>query len=81
MGEVQAWDFQYPQQASGQSDWTPLLSDYLYTAYTNLVAFSPTDTMPLTRRVKLLFTLQSAIALVTILVTVSRAINMLPMGK
>ena len=81
MGEVQAWDFQYPQQASGQSDWTPRLSDYLYTAYTNLVAFSPTDTMPLTRRVKLLFTLQSAIALVTILVTVSRAINMLPLGK
>jgi hypothetical protein len=81
MGEVRAWDFQYPQQASGQSDWTPGLSDYLYTAYTNLVAFSPTDTMPLTRRVKLLFTLQSSIALVTILVTVSRAINMLPMGK
>lgn len=81
MGEVEAWDFQYPQQASGQSDWTPRLSDYLYTAYTNLVAFSPTDTMPLTGRVKLLFTLQSAIALVTILVTVSRAINMLPLGK
>ena len=56
------------------------LSDYLYTAYTNLVAFSPTDTMPLTRRVKLLFTLQSVITLVTILVTVSRAINMLPGG-
>jgi hypothetical protein len=81
MGEVQAWDFQYPQQASGQSDWTPLLSDYLYTAYTNLVAFSPTDTMPLTRRVKLLFTLQSAIALVTMLVTVRRAIIVLPRAK
>jgi hypothetical protein len=37
--------------------------------------------MPLTSRVKLLFTLQSVIALVTILETVSRAINMLPMGK
>ena len=54
--------------------------DYFYTAYTNIIAFSPTDTMPLTHRVKLLFTLQSAISLVTILVTVSRAINMIPVG-
>ena len=26
MGEVREWDFQYPQQASGQTDWTPRLS-------------------------------------------------------
>jgi hypothetical protein len=78
MGEVRKWDFQYPQQASERADWTPRLADYLYTAYTNVIAFSPTDTMPLTPRVKLLFTLESAISLLTILVTVSRAINMLP---
>jgi hypothetical protein len=78
MGEVEEWDFQYPQQASGHPDWTPRLPDYFYTAYTNVIAFSPTDTMPLTPRVKLLFTLESAISLLTILVTVSRAINMLP---
>ena len=78
LGEVEDWDFQYPQQASGPTDWTPRLPDYFYTAYTNVIAFSPTDTMPLTPRVKLLFTLESAISLLTILVTVSRAINMLP---
>ena len=76
-GQVTVWDFQFPQQAASQK-WTPALPDYLYAAYTNIIAFSPTDTMPLSHRVKALFTLQSAISLVTVLVTVSRAINMLP---
>ena len=70
------WDFQFPQQASGMK-WTPTLPDYLFTAYTNIIAFSPTDTMPLSHRAKLLFTLQSSVSLVTILVTVSRAINLI----
>ncbi len=78
LGLSRSWDFQFPQQASGE-DWTPTMIDYLFTAYTNIIAFSPTDTMPLTHRVKALFTIQSAISLVTVLVTVSRAINMLPM--
>ena len=70
------WDFQFPQQASGMS-WSPQLPDYLFTAYTNIIAFSPTDTMPLTHRAKFLFTVQSSVSLVTILVTVSRAINLI----
>jgi len=78
LGLATRWDFQFPQQAGGH-DWTPSMLDYLFTAYTNIIAFSPTDTMPLTHRVKALFTVQSAISLVTVLVTVSRAINMLPM--
>ena len=69
-------DFQFPQQ-TGQPFWVPTLPDYLFTAYTNIIAFSPTDTMPLTHRVKLLFTIQSSISLVTVLVTMSRAINLL----
>jgi hypothetical protein len=78
-GSVVTWDFQFPQQAAGEK-WTPAIVDYLYTAYTNIIAFSPTDTMPLTPRVKLLFTMQSAISLMTILVTLSRAVNMIPAG-
>lgn len=78
-GAVARWDFQFPQQAAGQ-EWTPVIIDYLYTAYTNIIAFSPTDTMPLTPRVKILFTVQSAISLVTILVTLSRAVNLIPAG-
>jgi len=69
-------DFQFPQQASGMI-WTPQLPDYLFTAYTNIIAFSPTDTMPLSHRAKFLFTVQSTVSLVTILVTVSRAINLI----
>lgn len=73
---AQGWDFQFPQQASGMK-WTPQLPDYLFTAYTNIIAFSPTDTMPLSHRAKFLFTVQSSVSLVTILVTVSRAINLI----
>lgn len=75
-GSVGTWDFQFPQQASGMK-WTPALPDYLFTAYTNIIAFSPTDTMPLSHRAKFLFTIQSTVSLVTILVTVSRAINLI----
>ena len=70
-------DFLFPQQAT-PTTWRPGLIDYLFTAYTNIIAFSPTDTMPLTHRVKVLFTVQSATAVLTIVVTLSRAINLIP---
>ncbi len=70
-------DFLFPQQGS-PSDWQPSIADYCFTAYTNTIAFSPTDTMPLTHRAKFLFTVQSTVSLVTILVTLSRAINLIP---
>ena len=74
-------DFLFPQeQMDGYDKWRPTLIDYLFTAYTNIIAFSPTDTMPLSHRVKALFTLQSATALLTIVVTLSRAINLIPGG-
>ena len=45
-------DFGFPQDAVPRAGWSPRLSDYLYVALTNGIAFSPTDTMPLTRRAK-----------------------------
>lgn len=75
-GTVTRWDFQFPQQGPDPT-WQPALRDYMFTAYTNAIAFSPTDTMPLTHRIKFLFTVQSGVALVTVLVTVSRAINLI----
>lgn len=72
-------DFLFPQQAS-PTTWRPSLIDYLFTAYTNIIAFSPTDTMPLTHRVKVLFMVQSSAALLTIVITLSRAINLIPGG-
>lgn len=78
---VTAPDFLFPQQSQAGSTWQPGLIDYLFTAYTNIIAFSPTDTMPLTHRVKIMFTVQSATALLTIVVTLSRAINLIPGGS
>lgn len=78
-GTVDRPDFYFPQQGmESEAQWRPGLPDYMFTAYTNIIAFSPTDTMPLRHRVKVLFTLQSATSLLTILVTVSRAINLIP---
>ncbi len=74
-----ARDFLFPQQGmDGMESWRPGLLDYLFTAYTNIIAFSPTDTMPLSHRVKVLFIVQSSTAVVTIVVTLSRAINLIP---
>ena len=72
-------DFLFPQMGARGADptWTPDFSDYLYTSFTNATAFSPTDTMPLTRWSKLLMALQSMASLVTVAVVVSRAVNIL----
>lgn len=76
---VQTPDFLFPQQTQGGRDdnWRPLFFDYLYISVTNATAFSPTDTMPLTHRAKLLMLIQSVISLVTIALVVSRAVNIL----
>jgi hypothetical protein len=57
--------------------WMPTLIDYLYLSFTNATAFSPTDTMPLTRTAKLAMAVQSAAALLTIGLVVARAVNIL----
>jgi hypothetical protein len=81
MGQPAPKDFLFPQQGmDGMEKWQPALLDYLFTAYTNIIAFSPTDTMPLSHRVKVLFVIQSSTAVVTIVVTLSRAINLIPGG-
>jgi uncharacterized membrane protein len=59
------------------SDWEPHYLDYLYLAFTNATAFSPTDTMPLTRWAKALMLVQSAISLVVALMIIARAVSIL----
>jgi hypothetical protein len=46
-------------------DREPAFAGYLCLAFTNATAFSPTDTMPLSRWAKLAMTLQSAVSLIT----------------
>ena len=73
-----AADFQFPQQEGSRPEgslWRPLLFDYIYVSFTNSIAFSPTDTLPLTRRAKALMLSESAVSAVTILLVAARAVN------
>jgi uncharacterized membrane protein len=63
--------------ASVSSDWVPTLVDYLYISVTNSTAFSPTDTMPLSSRAKLLMSVESVAALMTSLLVIARAVSVL----
>ncbi len=58
-------------------EWEPTFVDYLYVSFTNATAFSPTDTMPLSRWTKLTMLLQSAVSLATVALVVARAVNVL----
>jgi uncharacterized membrane protein len=71
-------DFLFTQMATPelvQRDWEPGIIDYVYLSFTNATAFSPTDTLPLTRWAKLTMMFQSAISLVTVALVVARAVN------
>lgn len=71
-------DFLFPQMTvDGTKVWSPGFTDYLYLAFTNATAFSPTDTLPLTARAKLLMMVESAISLLTLALVAARAVNIL----
>jgi hypothetical protein len=54
--------------------------DYLYLSLTNSSAFSPTDTMPLSNRAKILMGIQATAALLTSLLVIARAVGALGGG-
>jgi len=71
-------DFQFPQMENPQlaaPGWHPRLVDYVYVSFTNSIAFSPTDAMPLSGWAKLLMLSESAISAVSILLVTARAVN------
>lgn len=73
-------DFQFPQTENPQfaePGWHPHFVDYFYVSFTNSIAFSPTDAMPLTRPAKLLMLSGSAISALTVLLVAARAVNIL----
>jgi len=81
LGTDQYPDFQFPQMTAPQMappDWEPTFTDYLYLAFTNASAFSPTDVMPLSRWAKMAMTVQSIISIITVVLVVARAVNILP---
>jgi hypothetical protein len=73
-------DLAFPQHLNpdvAPPGWRPLFVDYLYLGYTNAIAFSPTDVMPLAHWAKLTMALESAASLVILGLVIARAVNIL----
>jgi hypothetical protein len=82
-------DFRFPQDENADnvievkmgsstfSDWVPAVVDYLYMSLTNSSAFSPTDTMPLSTRAKILMGIESTSALVISVVVIAKGVGSL----
>jgi uncharacterized membrane protein len=73
-------DFLFTQMSNPQfakPNWKPVYLDYFYLSLTNSSAFSPTDVLPLSRIAKSLMSIQSLISMLTLLLIVARAVNIL----
>jgi uncharacterized membrane protein len=72
-------DFRFPQHdgAPGNKDWEPGFFDYAYFSLSNMMAFSPTDVMPMTTRAKALMGYQAITGFALLALVISRAINIL----
>lgn len=73
-------DFVFPQfnaKEYASNDWVPTLVDCLYESATNASAFSPTDTMPLTHRAKLLKLDLFLDSIITVALVTARGVNIL----
>jgi len=79
-GDRSHTDFLFAEMTAPEfaaKDWEPRFLDYLYLSFTNSTAFSPTDTLPLTRWAKMTMMFQSAVSLGTVALVVARAVNIL----
>jgi hypothetical protein len=73
-------DFLFSQMTAPElvaKDWEPSFLDYFYLSFTNATAFSPTDTLPLSRWAKMVMLFQSGVSLATVALVVARAVNVL----
>jgi hypothetical protein len=74
-------DFAFPQfqlvPSTEPVHWHPGFLDYLFFAFNTSTAFSPTDTMIMSQRAKLLMMSQSSISLVVLAVLAARAVSVL----
>ncbi len=77
-------DFLFPQMQMDPTrlkgydgHWKPYFLDYLYLSFTNALAVSPTDTMPLSRWAKMLMLLESLISFITVALILARSVNIL----
>jgi hypothetical protein len=73
-----AHGFAFPQQLNpgiGPPEWRPRFIDYLYLAFTNATAFSPTDVMPLAPWAKITMAIQAIVSLGILGLVIARAVN------
>ena len=70
-------DFRFPQEDNGPTPWKPAFPDYLFFSLSTMMAFSPTDVMPLSTRAKGLMALQSLTGFIVLALVISRAVNIL----
>jgi uncharacterized membrane protein len=73
--------FAFPENATPElapEDWQPRYHDYLYLSFTNATAFSPTDTLPVQAWAKMSMLAESVLSLLTAIMVIARAINVLP---
>jgi hypothetical protein len=78
------WEFLFPQRGGPlphYENWEPHYVDYLFLAFMTSFAFSPTDTLPLTARAKMLMLLQASISVITLVVIASGGINIISGSK
>ena len=78
-GPYHSDDVVFPQRQrdDAHADWTPDFLDYLFLSFNSSTAFSPTDTLVLSRRMKALMMIQSLISLAVLAVLAARAVNAL----
>ena len=73
-------DFRFPQEEGSPGldpRWRPEFFDYLYFSLNSMMAFSPTDVMPLTRRAKALMGYESLTGFVLLALVIARAVNII----
>lgn len=68
---------QYQNKIPGWARWHPKYWDYLFFSFFTSTGFSPADTLPLTKRVKLLMMTEASISLIIIGMVASRAISLI----
>lgn len=73
-------DFRFPQQDGSPGvdpRWRPEFLDYLTFSLSSMMAFSPTDVMPLTHRAKALMAYESLTGFVLLALVIARAVNII----
>lgn len=68
---------QHKHENFSHPEWKPTFIDYLYVSSTNALTFGPADTLPLSRRAKMLMLSQAALSIITVALVVSRAVSIL----